>query len=442
MDNTVLRMYKRYGLMVNSNRMLPLDIDGCKPAERRVLVTLYQLAKDKLVKCARIDGDCIGKLHPHGSVYGSLVQLYYQGFIQAQGNFGNKYSIEESPPAASRYTECKLKKETVNLMFRLINYVPWKISEIEDPDIQEPEYLPTMFPVCLMGNEFVDNIGFGFRTVIPTYKKEDLNKRLLYLLGKRKDKPTIKPITNCEILNSDKDLEELLTTGKMKITFKGIFKLDPTKSKVIIKAMPPSKSFESLLNKFDSELNNQDIGWRDESAHINDGTHIVFEVLKSRNRDLIFKTFVKKLNDNLQNSISFNLLVVDYETRTPKLMSVDEMLLKTYNMYKNTNELMLKSEEERFKILINENKLIQQIKPSLSKQLQSKETDVDKIIDEIANDTFIDRNIIKELIQKHRISKLLSVKDDLKELEIKILDIVDCIKNIDKFVLKQYEELK
>ena len=438
MDNTVLQMYKKYGLMVNSNRMFCLDIDGLKPVERRILLSTYQIARDKMVKCARVDGHCMGNFHPHSSSYGTIVQLFHQGFLDGEGNFGNKYSIVDEPPAAPRYTECKLKKETLNLAFKLIDYVPWVISEVKDPDILEPEYLPTRFPICLMGTRFMDNIGFGYRTVVPSYSEKDLKSRLLYLLKITKTKPVIKPVTDCEILNSTEDLEKLLNTGKGQITFKGIYKVDPSKSKVIIKSMPPGRKFEALLSKFSKELDGQDIGWMDESAAMNGGTHIVFEVLKSRNRDLIFKNLCKKLDDVLRNTISFEMIVVDYETRSTKLMSVDDMLLKTYNMYKNINEVMLKSESERYKKLIDENIIIQKIKPSLSKQLHSKETDIEKIIDLINIDTSIDKKIIKDIIQKHRISKLLSVSSDVKDLEVKLKEVNDNIKNIDNFVLNQY----
>ena len=140
MDHIILNMYKKYGLMVNSNRMIPLDIDGCIPVERRLLTTIYELAKDKMVKCATIDGACMGKYHPHGLSYKTIVQLYHQGFIDRQGNFGNKYGIEVSPPAASRYTECKMKSETIELAFRLIKYVPWKMTELMvSEDVKEPE---------------------------------------------------------------------------------------------------------------------------------------------------------------------------------------------------------------------------------------------------------------------------------------------------------------
>ena len=78
MDKILLPMYKKYGIMVNSNRMFCLDIDGLKPVERRILLSTYQIARDKMVKSARVDGHCMGNFHPHSSSYGTIVQLYHQ----------------------------------------------------------------------------------------------------------------------------------------------------------------------------------------------------------------------------------------------------------------------------------------------------------------------------------------------------------------------------
>jgi hypothetical protein len=337
-----------------------------------------------------------------------------------------------------RYTECKLKKETFDLAFKLVEHVPWIMSEVKDPNILEPEYLPTRFPICLMGTKFMDNIAFGYRAVVPSYSKEDLKKRLFYLLGETKVKPTIKPVTDCEILTSDEDLEKLLTTGKGQVIFKGVYKIDPTKSRIIIKSMPPGRKFEILLSKFSKELDSQDIGWIDESAAMNGGTHIVFEVIKNRNRDLIFKSLVKKMDDALRSSISFEMMVVDYETKATKLMSVDDMLVKTYNMYKDINGVMLKSEVKKFKKILDENILIKKIKPSLTKQLQLKETNIDKISETISDEIEEDKSLIKEVLQKYRIPKLFSVTIDLKEVEDKIKETNKNIKDIDKFVISQY----
>jgi len=434
-------MYKRYGAYINQSRAFPLSIDGLKPVERRVLLSAYEIAKDKFVKCARVDGHTIGHFHPHGTCYSTIVQLVHQGFIDGSGNFGTNMGVEPAPAAAMRYTECKLSKKMIDLAFRLINYVPWSISELQDPNILEPEFPPVMYPLCLLGKEYTTGIGFGFKTQIPCYSADDLHKRLLYLLGKEKEKPIIKPISDCDIISSNDDLELLLTTGKATISFVGKYKVIPSSSKVVIQSIPQGKKFEkSILSKLSKELESQDIGWIDESSQENGGTYIVFEVLKSRNRDAIFKKMVSLIDDALKGSVSFEMIVVDSNTKKVKLISVDEMLLSTYEMYKKTNELFLKNEIEKSNKVINDNNLILKIRPFISKYLKNKIDDIDSVISFISKDSKIEESVIKELISKNSIRKLLSVDIDNKDLENKIFLLNKHLDKIDSFVLKQYAD--
>lgn len=435
MDTLVPKFYKDYGLYVNSSRALPNFMDGLKPVERRVLLTTNTTARDKFVKCARVDGNNIGSFHPHATSYGTIVQLVKQGFLDGQGNFGNNIGIESSPAAAERYTECKLSKKTLNMALRLINYVDWKESELDD----EPDFLPTMFPFCLLGEKFTEGIGFAFKTLIPCYSLDDLKKRLLFLLGKEKERPIIKPVTNCKILSKDDDLENLLTTGKGSIIFQGIYKISNLKCKVAIKSFPPGRSFQSILGKFQKELSNQDIGWIDESSSDNGGTHIVFEVLKQRNRDEIFKTFIKKLESVLTSTVSFEINVFDSEIKNVKTTSVDEMLVNTFKMYLNVNMRMLKENEIKINLSILEHKLLEKLKKPLIKYLKNKEIiEVDKIVEEISIEINEDKEKIKDLLQKYRITKLLTYKADFNELNEKLETIKNNIKNIGDFVLEQY----
>ncbi len=438
MDKLIPHLYREYGLYVNHSRAFPIDIDGLKPVERRVLLSAYQIAREKFIKSARIDGHTLGHFHPHSSSYGTIVQLVHQGFLDGQGNFGNDIGVESSPAAAMRYTECRLSKQTYEMTLRLIDYVDWNESELDD----EPEFFPAMFPLCLLGKEFTSGIGFGYKTIIPCYHLEDLKKRLFFLLGQTKEKPIIKPVSNCKILSPEKDLENLLVTGKGTIIFQGLFKVDNAHCKAIIKSIPPGKTFEkSVLDKFAKELNNQDIGWIDESSAENGGTHIVFEVLKSRNRDEIFKAFVKKLTDVLTGKITFETIVVDHKTRNIKNMSIDEMLLSTFQTYTKVNMKMLKINETRVIESIDEVKLLEKIKPSLSKYMRAKEFNADEIITKISEEIKEDKQRIKELLQKYRITKLLTFKADFDELNEKLKSIKDNIKNINSFVVDQYTKL-
>jgi len=180
MDKNIPCMYKRYGNYINSNRSFPLAIDGLKPVERRILLVAYQIAKDKFVKSARIDGTTLAKYHPHSSVYSSIVQLANQGFLNKQGNFGNNLGTDPSSAAASRYTEVKLSQHIDKIVFsNLLKYVPW---ELQETDENEPKFLPSQYPLCFLGKEYTMGIGFGYRTLIPCYHENDLKNRLKWLL--------------------------------------------------------------------------------------------------------------------------------------------------------------------------------------------------------------------------------------------------------------------
>lgn len=436
MDKLIPEMYRSYGKYVNAFRSFPLSIDGLKPVERRVLLTTFLKARTSLTKCARVDGTCIAQFHPHGSSYGTIVQMVRQGFLIGQGNFGNNLGVEPSPPAAMRYTECQIKPSTVEMMFKYIKDVPWVESELDD----EPLYIPTMFPVSLMGTEYTQGIGFGYRTYIPCFEVSDLYKRLMWLNGERKTKPLIKPITDCKILSSDKELEELTTTGKQAISLQGIFKEDKKNCKLYINSWPPGKRFEGILSKFKLELDAGDIGFIDLSNKAS-GTNIECSVLKQRNRDRIYTTFIKKLKVVLTGNVSFETNVVDLNGNV-QLQSIDTMLKSTYDMFERINEVMLGRKIQEADDHITENKFIEKIRPHLIDALKSGEKDADKLIEVIAKKSKESEKIIRLIFGKYRISKLLSVDTDMAELEGQKKIHSDNLKNLKTFVLDQYGTTK
>lgn len=115
--------YLRYSMSVIISRALPDVRDGLKPSQRRILYAMRQLnlspgAKHR--KCAKICGDTSGDFHPHGEtvIYPTLVRMAQDwvmrySLVQGQGNFG---SIDGDPPAAMRYTEARLTKQSMALM--------------------------------------------------------------------------------------------------------------------------------------------------------------------------------------------------------------------------------------------------------------------------------------------------------------------------------------
>src|SRR5271156_6265966 len=122
-EEELRRSYLDYAMSVIVSRAIPDARDGLKPVHRRILYAMGQMGLDwnkKYVKCSRVVGEVMGKYHPHGNlaIYDALVRLA-QTFslrlplVDGQGNFG---SVDGDPPAAERYTECRLAKVAHELL--------------------------------------------------------------------------------------------------------------------------------------------------------------------------------------------------------------------------------------------------------------------------------------------------------------------------------------
>jgi len=434
MDQTLRKLYKEYGQYSNY-RNFPLDLDGLKPVERRVLLSAYKIARSKFVKSRQVDAYTIGHYHPHGECYGTIVQLVRQGFLVGQGNFGSNVGVEPVGAAAPRYTECKIDPRTLDLAFKYIKYVPEIPTELGDV---EPAYLPTMIPICLLGSEYTQGIGFGYKTYIPCFPFEDLRGRLMWLLGNRKRKIIPVPISDCIVTATPAELEQLLTTGKMKIAVEGIIEENPKQNIVILKSWPPGKRFQSILNKFQKEMEAGMIGFTDLSST---ETKIVFQVLRDRNRDKIYQDFIVKLKEVIKGAISFENTVVDSYNKV-LVKSIDDMLLDTYNMFYTMNEKMLQDEITRIKAVIEEYKLLDLIRPTLAICIGNNR-DIESTIKEIKRTYDItDDTGIRELISKYKIIKLLTLEIDTNDLNIKIDELAKTLTNLDSFLNEQYAKFK
>lgn len=420
--------------MYSNWRNFPYSLDGLKPVERRILFSAFQIARQKFTKSARIDGHVIGNYHPHGSVYGSIVQMVKQGFLEGQGNFGSNIGVEPVGAAASRYTEIRMHPKTIELAFQYVKFVPWITNEL---DQKEPLYLPVMFPMCLLGNEYTQGIGFGFKTYSPCYKLEDLVKRLEYLLGIRKRKVIISPVTDCEILSGQDVLEELLTTGKAKVDVKGIIEANSRTNVAILRSWPPGKKFETILKKFSAQMITGAVGYTDLSAK--NKTEIVFKVLRERGRDAVFNEFISNLEEAVTASISFETTVIDNNNNV-QVMGIDTMLQKTFESFKDANEKMLVHQISETKLKIDEAKLLEQIadqlrnNPEFTNGTLPYETSVSYIAERLK----LTQKVVKDLLDKYKIRKLMTISFDTGDLITKLAELEKTLQNSQEFVMAQY----
>ena len=427
-------LYGRYGRYINKWRAFPLIQDGLKLAERRVLYSEYLTARKKFTKSAEVVGYCIGKLHPHGdsSAYGTLVQLCNCGLSDYNGNFGTSIGLHDEPPAAMRYTEVKMNEDVVKMAFQHLDFVPFE--ELELPT-KEPIYLASKLPFCLLRKtNYCIGLGFGFKAYIPSYSKEDLIKRLKWLLTKQGQEPIIRPVTDCIFNKDDGPFKELLTKGTAKIPYKGKAKLDKINKCIIVNSISPARKWTSVLNKLKDEIQVQkSIGFIDESC--GDKTEVVFKVIKrGQDLDKLFKT----IQNSISGDVSFMCNMCDVDGNV-KLVSVDEMLLTTYNVYKESNIKLLDFNINKCQQIIDELALVSKVKKVLPKWLKQCPDDLDGLINGVNSDTSIEKDVLKQMFEKYTIPRFLRCKTDTSETAKKMETFRDYKNKIDDFVWRLYE---
>ena len=427
MNQLVRELYKDYGKYINKFRSFPLVDDGLKIVERRILYSLYQIAKDNYVKSAKISGYTIGNYHPHSdsSVYDTMVQIVQGGLAIGQGNWGSKIGVNECDAAASRYTEIKCSKDILKTAFEFIKYSDYAELELDS----EPISVPSKFPICLINKNNCQGIGFGSRTVIPSYTKADLLKRLKWLLGHRTSEPLIKPLTDCIMLSHDSEFKNLLTTGISKLDYQGIYEISD--KSIIIKSLPPGKNFSKLFSQLEKEIQTEkSLGWTDETSGAT-GTKVRLTIIRPRMIDI--KQLEKKIKKLLVGSITYECNMCDTEGRVI-LVPIDDMLMRCYNNYKRIVSKYLKDTISDLENKINEMELIKKIKIVLPTHLQQHPNDPDLIIQNCSNDTNIEVTVIKQLFDKYNISRLLRVQVDVESVRTEKQTFIDKLNNIDNFV--------
>src|SRR5277367_4515803 len=194
------RSYLDYSMSEIMGRALPDVRDGLKPVHRRILYAMHDMGilhNRKYVKCAKVVGECLGKYHPHGdtALYDALVRMA-QPFslryplVDPQGNFG---SVDGDPPAAYRYTECRLNAAAEELLKDIeedtVDFAPnYKESTTE------PTVLPAALPNLLMNGS--TGIAVGMATNIPPHNLSEIIDAACAIL----DRPSVSVDELCGII--------------------------------------------------------------------------------------------------------------------------------------------------------------------------------------------------------------------------------------------------
>ncbi|MBK9710985.1 MAG: DNA gyrase subunit A [Kouleothrix sp.] len=178
--------YLEYAMSVIVSRALPDARDGLKPVQVRILYGMWDMGirhSTPYKKCARIVGDVLGKMHPHGdtAVYDALARLAQPWnmrypLIDGQGNFG---SVDGDPPAAMRYTEARLSAIAEELLFDIDkNTVDFRDNF--DGTFREPTVLPARLPNLLLNG--AAGIAVGMATNIPPHNLTELCDAIIHLI--------------------------------------------------------------------------------------------------------------------------------------------------------------------------------------------------------------------------------------------------------------------
>lgn len=330
-----------YSKYIIQDRAIPDARDGLKPVQRRILFSMY---KDKNTydkaykKSAAAVGNVMGKFHPHGDtpIYEAMARMSQDWkqnvlYIDMQGNNG---SIDGDPPAAYRYTEARLSKISEELLKDLDRDTVEMILTFDDSNL-EPTVLPAKYPNLLVNGS--NGISAGYATNIAphnlsevidaTIKKIEkpsatLEDLLKYIKGPDFPKGAIA----CGI----EEIKKAYRTGKGKIVVKA--KVEVEKNKIIINEIPFEVNKANLVKKIDTIRLSKVIDGisevRDETDK--DGLRIVIELKANASSELILNYLYK--NTELQTTFHYNAVAI--VNRTPKLLSIIEMLDAYISHYK------------------------------------------------------------------------------------------------------------
>lgn len=332
--------YLDYAMSVIVSRALPDARDGLKPVQRRILWTMWEeglKSEAKFRKSATVVGSTLGRYHPHGdiAVYESLVRMA-QGFslgeplIKGQGNFGSEAG--DDPPAAQRYTECKLSKVGEE-MLKDIEKDTVDFAPNYDGNRKEPTVLPCPFPQLLTNGCL--GIAVGLATNIPPHNLSEVISAAIYLIDnpKTETKELIKFIPGPDFPTGGlvyvESISDIYNSGRGKITIQAKTEIEEKKEnqfQIIVKELPYQTSKSNLISKIawlaqEGKISGiKDI--RDESDR--EGIRIVIE-LKSGIIPQKILNFLFSQTD-LRKDFHFNMIALDQGIQ-PQLFSLKNILL-------------------------------------------------------------------------------------------------------------------
>ena len=337
-EDEMRRAYIDYSMSVIIGRALPDARDGLKPSNRRILYAMGQggwTHSRAYVKCARVVGEVIGKYHPHGdqAVYDTLVRMAQdfsmrEVLIDGQGNFG---SIDGDPPAAYRYTECRLRRIAEEMLADIDKNTVDMQPNFDEKE-QEPVVLPTRVPNLLVNGS--TGIAVGMATNMPPHNLREIVDGVIHLIDspdataealmqfvKGPDFPTGGVIRGVSAIRS------MYRTGRGLIRVRGCADIEETKQGkevIIIREIPYAVNKASLIEKIaqlvtDKKLDGiSDI--RDESAK--GRIRVVIELKRAAVPNVVLNNLYKQT----QLAGTFGAIMLAIDSGRPKVMDLKELM--------------------------------------------------------------------------------------------------------------------
>ena len=339
LEDEMKQSYLDYAMSVIVGRALPDVRDGLKPVHRRILFSMHEINNvwnRPYMKCARVVGDVLGKYHPHGdgATYDALVRMA-QTFsmrhllVDGQGNFG---SVDGDPPAAYRYTECRMTRLSAALLEDLdketVNFVP-----NYDDKALEPTVLPTRFPNLLVNGSA--GIAVGMATNIPPHNLGEVIDACLALI----DDPEIDldglmqwlpgpDFPTAGVINGAAGIREAYRTGRGRIYVRARAEVerhrDGAKQSIVVTELPYQVNKANLLKRIGELVKERKLEGitelRDESDK--DGMRMVIELRRGEVAEVV----LNNLYQHTAMQSVFGINIVALVQGRPKLLSLRELL--------------------------------------------------------------------------------------------------------------------
>ena len=366
------RSYLDYSMSVIVSRALPDVRDGLKPVHRRVLYAMYDggYRPDRnFSKSARVVGDVMGNFHPHGdsAIYDALVRLAQPWslrypLVQGQGNFG---SPGNDPPAAQRYTECRMAPLAME-MVRDIDEDTVNFQANYDGRTLEPSVLPSRFPNLLVNGS--SGIAVGMATNIPPHNLREIAAGAQWLLSNPQSTVEERQSALMELVKGPdfptgalivgrKGIEDAQRTGRGSITMRAIVTVDEDKRGrqiLVVTALPYQVNPDNLLLRIaelvgDGKLTGiSDV--RDDSSS-RTGMRLIIELKRDAVAQVVLNQLYK--HTQLQDNFGANMLaLVDSVPRTLTLEAfLSYWVLHQIEVIQRRTGFRLRKAQERAHIL-------------------------------------------------------------------------------------------